>query len=70
MNHFFFEVRGKEKLRKLRNEGLVNQAIHRARPAKPNILHGLRGGFSTILRFVFRISQAEKKTAIEFRSQT
>lgn len=70
MNHFFFEVRGREKVRELRNEGLVNQAIHKARSARPNILHGLQCGISTILRFVSRNSQTEKKTVIEIRSQT
>jgi hypothetical protein len=70
MNHFFFEVRGRERIRDLRNEGLMSQAIHRNRITKPNILHRLPGGVSRILRFVFHNSQAEEKTVIEFRSQT
>ena len=30
MNHFFYESRGKEKVRELMQEGISNQAFHRS----------------------------------------
>ena len=42
MNRYFYEVRGKEKVRDLLEEGLRSQAAHRASASKPGLLHGLR----------------------------
>jgi hypothetical protein len=69
MNHLFLEVRGREKLNELRREGLMSQAFCRNKPEKPNIFVGLWGGFSTLLRFLFRIPHTKKKTVVESRSQ-
>lgn len=69
MNHFFFEVRSREKLNELRSEGLMSQAFYRNKPG-PNIFVGVWGKFSTLLRLLFRIPQTEKKTVVESRSKT
>ena len=41
MNHFFYESRGKEKVRNLREEGMRSQAFHRSGAPKLNPLRGL-----------------------------
>jgi hypothetical protein len=38
MNQFFYETRGKEKIKELMREGQVSQAIKRARVPKPEVL--------------------------------
>lgn len=41
MNQFFFETRGKEKVREALDEGLRNQAYHRSDASKGNLLSRL-----------------------------
>lgn len=41
MNPFFYEVRGKEKVRELRDEGIRSQAYHASGASKVRILGGL-----------------------------
>ena len=41
MNQFFYESRGKEKIKDLREEGMRNQAFHRSGAPKLDLLHGL-----------------------------
>ena len=41
MNHFSYEVMGKEKVRGFQEEGLRNQKVHRTGSSKPSFLHGL-----------------------------
>ena len=41
MNEFFYESRGKEKLKELRNEGESSQAFHRSGAPKLSLLRGL-----------------------------
>jgi hypothetical protein len=41
MNQFFYESRGKEKVRELRNEGMRNQAFHRSGAPKLAAIRGL-----------------------------
>lgn len=49
MNQFFYESRGKEKVKGLLEEGLGNQAYRRSGIAKPGILRGLPKLALTIL---------------------
>jgi hypothetical protein len=37
MNDFFYESRGKEKIKELRNEGQVSQSFYRSRSPKPGL---------------------------------
>ena len=37
MNHFFYESRGKEKLKELRNEGQMSQAVYRSGTPKSSL---------------------------------
>jgi hypothetical protein len=41
MNHFFYESRGKEKVKDLRNEGQRSQAFQRSGAPKLGLLPGL-----------------------------
>ena len=41
MNQFFFEQRGKEKVKDLLNEGQSSQAFYRSGAPKPSLLNGL-----------------------------
>jgi|GEM_PF-1519738 len=41
MNQFFYEQRGKEKVKDLLNEGQSSQAFHRSGAPKLNLLRGL-----------------------------
>jgi hypothetical protein len=41
MNDFSYYVMGKEKINALQDEGMRNQAVHRAGSPKPNFLRGL-----------------------------
>jgi hypothetical protein len=41
MNQFFYEQRGKEKVRNLMEEGMRSQALRRSGAAKSNLLHNL-----------------------------
>jgi hypothetical protein len=41
MNQFFYESRGKEKIKGLLEEGMRSQALNRSGPAKTGILHNL-----------------------------
>jgi hypothetical protein len=41
MNQFFFETRGKEKVKDLLNEGQRSQAFHRSGAPKLGLLRGL-----------------------------
>ena len=41
MNQFFYEQRGKEKVRDLMQEGMTSQAHHRSGTRKPGILRQL-----------------------------
>lgn len=41
MNQFFFESRGKEKVKDLLNEGQQSQAFHRSGAQKLDLLRGL-----------------------------
>jgi hypothetical protein len=41
MNQFFYESRGKEKVKDLMKEGMGSQAYHRSRAPKPSLLNGL-----------------------------
>jgi hypothetical protein len=41
MNQFFFESRGKEKIKELREEGMRNQAFHRSGAPKEDLMRGL-----------------------------
>ena len=41
MNQFFYESRGKEKIKDLMEEGMRSQAVHRAGAPKLNALRGL-----------------------------
>lgn len=41
MNHFSYEVMGKEKVRDLQEEGMRNQALHRSGAPKFSFLPGL-----------------------------
>jgi len=41
MNQFFYESRGKEKLRDFQAEGIRSQAFHRSGSSKPGFLSGL-----------------------------
>ena len=41
MNHFFYESRGKEKVRDLMKEGISNQAFHRSGAPKLDQIRGL-----------------------------
>jgi hypothetical protein len=65
MNHFFFEVRSREKLEELRSEGLVSQAFYRNRTVKQHILNGIRGGILTVLRLVVRKPHVETNRVIK-----
>lgn len=40
MNHFYYEFRGKEKLRELVEDGLRSQALHRLGVLKPRLFAG------------------------------
>jgi len=37
MNQFFFESRGKEKVKDLMNEGMMSQSHHRSRSRRPGL---------------------------------
>ena len=60
MNQFFYEARGKEKVRELREEGMTSQAYHRSGASKAGILSkipklilvilGILGVFQMIVR--------------------
>ena len=60
MNEFFYQSRGKEKIRELRNEGTTSQAYHRSGAPRADILSripkfilivlGILGVLQTILR--------------------
>ena len=65
MNHFFFEVRSREKLEELRSEGLVSQAFYRNRTVKQHIFNGIRGGILTVLRLVVRKPHVETNRVIK-----
>jgi hypothetical protein len=41
MNHFSYEVMGKEKVKNLQEEGLRNQEIHRSIGAQTGLMRGL-----------------------------
>jgi hypothetical protein len=41
MNHFSYEVMGKEKVKGFQEEGLRNQAVHRSSRPKLGFVHGL-----------------------------
>ena len=41
MNHFFYESRGKEKVKNLQEEGMRSQAFHRSGASKPDFLSAL-----------------------------
>lgn len=41
MNQFFFESRGKEKIRDLMKEGMTSQEYHRSGAARHGLLHRL-----------------------------
>jgi len=41
MNQFFYEQRGKEKVKDLMREGMTSQALHRSGTRKPGILRHL-----------------------------
>ena len=41
MNHFFYESRGKEKVRDLMKEGISNQEFHRSGASKLDLVRGL-----------------------------
>jgi hypothetical protein len=41
MNHFSYEVMGKEKVRGFQEEGLRNQEVHRSDSPKPGLLRSL-----------------------------
>jgi hypothetical protein len=41
MNHFSYEIMGKEKVKDLQEEGMRSQAFHRAGAPKPALLRGL-----------------------------
>ena len=60
MNEFFYQSRGKEKVRELREEGMSSQAYHRSGASKAGILSriskiilivlGILGVFQMIMR--------------------
>jgi len=41
MNQFFYETRGKEKVKSLMEEGMRSQALHRNESLKTRVLHKL-----------------------------
>jgi len=41
MNQFFYETRGREKIKNLREEGMRSQALRRSGASTPSLLHGL-----------------------------
>ena len=41
MNHFSYEVMGKEKVKGFQEEGLRNQEVHRSGASQINLLRGL-----------------------------
>jgi hypothetical protein len=41
MNEFFYQSRGKEKIRELRDEGMTNQAYYRSGASMSGILSGI-----------------------------
>jgi hypothetical protein len=41
MNHFSYEVMGKEKVKGFQEEGLRNQEVHRSASPKPSFLQSL-----------------------------
>lgn len=49
MNQFFYETRGKEKVKGLMDEGIRSQALHQSGAAKPGILSNLPKVALTIL---------------------
>ena len=42
MNQFYYETRGKEKIRELQAEGIRSQAYHRTGAPRMGIFHGLQ----------------------------
>jgi len=68
MNHFFLEVRSKEKIKELRSEGMTSQALNRNKPKIPSISNMLRFGLQKILGLIFRNSQVEKRTKTQTRA--
>jgi hypothetical protein len=49
MNEFFYESRGKERLKELRNEGESSQAFYRSGAPKLSLLRGLPKMIVTLL---------------------
>ena len=49
MNHFSYEVMGKEKVKGFQEEGLRNQAVHRSGVSKLSFLSGLLKLIPTLL---------------------
>lgn len=49
MNQFFYETRGREKVRELMEEGMRNQACRRCGISKATLLHGLPKAVLVIL---------------------
>ena len=41
MNQFFFEMRGKEKVKEWMDEGMTSQALHRSGAGRYGFFHGL-----------------------------
>lgn len=56
MNHFFYEQRGKEKVKDLLEEGQRSQAFYRSGASKLSLLHSLQ---QPILRFLGRRSSKQ-----------
>lgn len=55
MNQFFFETRGKEKVRKLMDEGIRSQAYHRSRvqgASLPKLIIIFLGALGLLMMFV------------------
>ncbi len=53
MNQFFYEMRGKEKVRDLMNEGMQSQAYYRSRDSKANLISKLPKFIVIVLAIVW-----------------
>jgi hypothetical protein len=54
MNQFFYEQRGKEKLKELQAEGMRSQALHRSGAARVGLFEGLRRLIASLVGHVVR----------------
>lgn len=70
MNHFFMEVRGREKIKELQREGLMSQAFYTNKAIGSNILAGFWSGISIILRHVIHNLRIEKRQLVEPHTHT